>query len=542
MNKHSFKIIHSGLAVAFLLLALNSCSDTWDSHYNADSSITSDLTLWDQINSQVNLSEFREILENTHLYTNNNVSSVSYADILDSDQSFTVWAPVNGSFNKDSLLNLCTTASGELAVEKTFIRNHIARYHYSVASSTDKEVILMNRKVQLLKGLTFGNVRITNPNIVSSNGILHIVNGNIPYFCNIYEGVCSDTETTLLSSFLKAYQKDSLDEVSSVASGIVDGKTVYVDSVLIETNALLTELGYLNHEDSAYWMIAPTNNAWEEAYKKIAPYYNFSFVDEADSLQDYWTKHALITDLIFNTHLQASVSDSLISTKYDSDDPGHHVFYKPYTSGGILSEVKSSIQCSNGYIYKVDKWPFTLQEVFFHPVKVEAENEATILSYTLSTLNLRSATGDSISKQGYLDVVPLTSSSNPAVTFEVKNTLSGKYDVCVVCAPQTVYTTPATHSDSVNCFRPYKFRATLYYANDNGSSKTYNCGGTTFSNNPYIVDTVCVAEAFEFPTCNYNQDEVTVSLKIQSYVLSRETTAYNREMFIDCIYLIPHED
>jgi hypothetical protein len=542
MYKHLFKIFNTGLAVAIILLTINSCSDAWESHYNTDTSATSDQTLWEQIKSHDNLSNFGEILEKTYVYSNNKMSAVSYAELLNSDQSFTVWAPVNGSFNKDSLLALCNTVAGELSVEKSFVRNHMARYLFSVSSTTYKEVILMNRKEKNLKGLTFGNIIISDPNIISSNGILHILSGDIPYFPNIYEGLCNDPDTKMFGSFLKSYQKDSLDELTSVASGIVDGKTVYVDSVLIEKNSLLTELGLLNSEDSSYLMIAPTDKAWDEAYKKISAYYNYSYIDQADSLQKYWAKHALVNDLFFNANLQPSVNDSLISTKYSSLDPKYHVFYKPFASGGILSEVKSKTKCSNGYIYKVDKWPFTLKETFFQPVKVEAEIESNILDYTLSTLNLRSVSGDSISKNGYIDVVPSKSSSNPTITFQVKNTLSGKYDVCVVCAPQTVYKTPTNSSDSADCFRPYKFRATIYYVDKTGASKNYNCGGLTYSNNPHVVDTVCVAKAFEFPACSYGRDEVTVSLKIQSYVLTRETATYNREMYIDCIYLRPHED
>ena len=542
MYKHSLKIFRTGVAVAALLFVINSCSDAWDYHYDANYGMTSDQTLWEQLSSNADLTDFTEIVSKTNVYSNHEVSSVSYEDIFSSDQSFTVWAPVNGSFNKDSLLALCLTNAGDSAVEKGFIKNHIARYPYTVSSSTNKEVLLLNRKVKRLSGFTMGNVAIITPNIVSKNGMLHKISDDIPFFYNVYEGICSNSETSALGSYFKAYQKDSLDEVSSVASGIVDGKTVYVDSVLIETNALLTEFGYLNHEDSVYWMIAPTNNAWEEAYKKIAPYYNFSFVDEADSLQDYWTKNALIYDLVYNANLQASVSDSLISTKYDSDDPRHHVFYKPYTSGGILSEVTSTIECSNGYIYQVAKWPFTPQEVFFLPVKVEAEREANITDYTLCSFNVRRVAGDSISKNAYLDVVPSKSSSNPTVTLEIANTLSGKYDVCVVCVPKTVYSIPTNASDSATCFRPYKFKATLNYVDETGTSKSFNCGGGAFTNNPYVVDTVCVAKAFEFPTCNYKQDNVTVSLKLQCYVTSKETTTYSREMFIDCIYLIPREE
>ena len=53
------------------------------------------------------------------------------------------------------------------------------------------------------------------------------------------------------------------------------------------------------------------------------------------------------------------------------------------------------------------------------------------------------------------------------------------------------------------------------------------------------TDTVLLAEAFHFPTCNYDQNEVKVTLKLQCSILARETSRYSREMYLDCIYLRP---
>jgi len=412
---------------------------------------------------------------------------------------------------------------------------------------------MLNYKVKKMIGLTFGTVPISTPNITARNGILHVVDRSIPYYYNVYDGICNDPETSLLGKFLKSYQKDSLDEIASVASGIVDGKTVYVDSVMIATNLLLSELGSLNNEDSSYWMVAPTDVAWTEAYNRIAPYFNFSFISGASSLKDYWTKHTLINDAIFNPNEQKSIQDSLISTKYNAYynayyDVKYHVFHKPFDSGGILSNIKSEVVCSNGFIYKVDNWPFKLQEVFFHPIKVEAELDASVLSNTLSTLNVRTTIADSISNNQYIQLVPDKTVSNPAITFEIPNTLSGKYDICIVCVPRSVYSTNPADS-TINSY-PYKFKATLSYANEAGAIKSFNCPNPTvidpknlnFSNNAYKMDTVCVAKGFKFPTCNFGQDVVTVSLKIQCNISSSPVKAFSNEMFFDCIYLKPNED
>lgn len=544
MNMHSFKLFSAGLTTVVVLLSLNSCSDTWNNHYETNFGINSDKTLWEKMEAQSNLSDFRSILEATKVSSYNNVSTVSFAELLNSDQTFTVWAPVNGTFNKDSLLNLCQTDSGQRVVEKCFVKNHIARFLHSVTSTTDEGIMLLNRKEKILKGFAFGNVTITDPNILGSNGLLHILNGEVPYLSNIYEEVNSNSEYSKLSAFLKAYQKDSLDEFSSVSSGIVDGKTIYVDSVLIAKNPLLDELGYINEEDSAYWMVAPTDGAWVEAYNKILPYYNFSFIPNAINLQDYWTKHALLNDLIFNSNWQTSTNDSLVATSYKINTPLQHVFQKPFESGGILSNVKGNIICSNGSLFKVDTWPYAFQKTFFSPLISEAELESNILSTSTATImNTRSVQSKGLSNDGYLDIKPTSTSTNPEITFQVKNTLSGKYDVCIVFAPKTVYETPLTKADSLRVFNPCKFRSTLYYADAKGLTQYKNLGTTgIFYSNPNKLDTVVVAPGFKFPTCNLNQLVVTVSLKITGFVMPSETNKYNREMYIDCVYLKPRED
>jgi hypothetical protein len=541
MNKQTWDFVRKSLAATLLLLGLYACSDAWDSHYATDSGIRSDNTLWGNLEAQANLSDFREILDSVHVSSYNNSSMVSYAELLNAEQTFTTWAPVNGTFNKDSLLALCQTEAGQLSVEKSFVRNHIARYLFSVTDNTNVDVLLLNGKEKNLKGFTFSNVDITTPNILATNGVLHILSGKVPYLPNIFESFSTNPEFSKLSAFFKTFQKDSLDEFASVSSGIVDGSTVYVDSVLIQKNSLMDELGHLNEEDSSYLLVAPSDIAWNDAYSKIAPYFNFAFIANADSMKNYWTKHTLVNDLVFNTRLQTSPNDSLVSTKFNSKLPLEHVFRKPYDTGGILSQVTGSTNCSNGTINKVDKWPFSIQQAFFKPIKMEGEQESNILEYLTSTLNFRTAVGKGLSNNEYLDLLP--TGSYPSITFQVKNTLAGKYDVCIVLAPQTVYKTPVTHADSLDVFRPVRFRATLYYADATGAKKTYNCAnGGLFSNNAYKLDTVCVAPAFKFPTCNLNQNETTVSLKILSFVTSGQLTTYSRELLIDCIYLKPRED
>ena len=112
--------------LAFVMGFFISCSD-WDDHYEDEAANSSDLTLWDAIKQRDDLSDFAQVLENTMVFRQHKKTSVSYADVLKGGRSFTLFAPVNGTFNKDSLLSLVTTAKGDSAVERFFIMNHLAQ-------------------------------------------------------------------------------------------------------------------------------------------------------------------------------------------------------------------------------------------------------------------------------------------------------------------------------------------------------------------------------------------------------------------------------
>ncbi len=150
--------------------------------------------------------------------------------------------------------------------------------------------------------------------------------------------------------------------------------------------------------------------------------------------------------------------------------------------------------------------------------------------YKDCTFSYRAAIADSVSGNAYLDITPRTSTSNWQATFEIPNTLSGTYDICAVILPKTVY------NPNSRDFKPNKFKATLTYMDINGESKKedYN---TEISNNPYVVDTVVIGR-FTFPTCNYQQSDVTTTLQLKCSIGNRQTN-FSREMYLDCIYFKP---
>ena len=99
--------------------------------------------------------------------------------------------------------------------------------------------------------------------------------------------------------------------------------------------------------------------------------------------------------------------------------------------------------------------------------------------------------------------------------------------------------------DQVNPdLRPCKFKASLSYLDEKGKAAEYTClneeGKNEFVSDPERVDTILLAKDFKFPACNYGQSNMNYSIKIQSSITARQTAQYAREMFLDCIYLRPH--
>lgn len=523
----------TALALAAALpLTLGSCSDAWDDHYEqkGDNATT---TLLQCIQSQPQLSDFLALLQKTHVYNNNHVTSVTFAELLDADQALTVWAPVNGSFNADSLLALCQTVKGDSTVGQHFVMNHIAHNLFNMNAQTCQDVLMLNNKYLPLNATSLYNASTVagSSNMSASNGLLHIVNSGAQYTYNVYEALTSLQEFAHLGSFLSHYEKQELDENRSIQAGIVDGQKVYSDSVMVKENALFRVFDQIMSEDSTFLMLAPDADMWQTVYDEAAKYFNYGSMPKADSISEYWTTISLMADLIYNRNIQ-HLSDSLFSTSFKAREWPYHVYYKPFAADGILASdnIKDSLQCSNGSVYRLKQWPFTPEDLYFHPITTQGEREASLRDYKDCTMNYRAVIADSVSGNGYVDIVSRTSTSNWTATFEIANTLSGTYDICAIILPKTVY------NPNSRDFKPNKFKASLNYVDADGVAQKEDFP-TELSNNAHAVDTVVIGR-FTFPTCNYQQTDVTVSLQLQCSIQPRQTT-FSREMYLDCIYLKP---
>ncbi len=545
MNMKNFKNIALSLVAGCgLAVTLAACAD-WDDHYvGTAGSEESGASLWEQMKANPRLSDFCEVLEQTKVYRMHQKKPVSYADLLSGGQAYTVMAPVNGTFNKDSLLQLVQTVVGDSSVERSFVQNHITRSLVSVNPASTRMLMLNLKRISMENGFA-GGVPVIVQNQRASNGVLHVVEKALPYNYNLYEMFCDNADLQEIGNRLRRFNEDIFVPEQSLQNGVIDGVPVYIDSVIYERNRLLDNIGLLRAEDSTYVVVAPTTEGWKAAWDEASTYYNYEdTLTVRDSLQQFYATRALLQDAVFNMTDQKSPNDSLISVPYLRENlsykPGkhvYHVFNKPFAEGGILYGA-TPLACSNGTIYATDQWPFTPEDTYFKEIYIEGESTHLIADYKKCVYNSRQINADSVSEGRYLRIDALNSSSteNWDIEFQIDNTLSGTYDVYAIVLPKSVYN--QTSPD----LRPCGFKATIYSLDQKGKKKSYTCKpakGSEFVNNPERIDTILLAQGFKFDVCNYGQVGTRASIKLSSNINFTTMRTRTRELFLDCIYLKP---
>ncbi len=285
-NNRIYKWLGGSLAAAAITACFTACSDD---HFDITPEASGKLSLWDNISTKPELSEYKDILQSVYYsQSEEKTTPQTYADVFSGNATYTVWAPVNGSFNYQYYKDLL--ASGErdniYKVEKELIRNNMTRYAMVVNSTDSVKIQLFNDKAawlnydkQTIKGMT-----MTEPNIASSNGVLHITQGALPYQPNLYEYMATRSDLDSINSFIKSFEKKEFDEDASTQGPTVDGEITWVDSVTYITNDYTRYYmgAYTEREDSNYVVILPTNDAWKSTLEKTKQYFKYKLSYKQD--------------------------------------------------------------------------------------------------------------------------------------------------------------------------------------------------------------------------------------------------------------------
>ena len=549
---------------AAAMLTLVACSDKWDDHYGdaAASGNQSGETLWAAIEKSGNLKNFAAVLRAT-----------GYDRILNGDQSFTVFAPVDDKFTKeqaDSIIEVYNQEKAQGLEEKNneaikqFVQNHIALYYHSVSTDanypTQDTITMMNGKHIFLNSTRFDTQEMLTRNTHQKNGVLFTIADKESYFPNVYEYLKKDPLLSNVYDFLHTYDSLMFEASLSTEGEFVDGKMQYIDSVKVLTNELLSDYGLINNEDSTYWFVAPTNTLWDNMVTTYTNYFNYdNTVANRDSLTIINTRKAILGGLFFSNTVQRfnmgdenPKIDSLLSTSYRKNNWEYYKFLNPTAANGLLSGL-SSVRCSNGRVYLADKLNAKPTETFMQPIKVECEEARYLLEHRNALQPESKTVGIGgrydqyhLSSNKVLEVYPTSPQSTPYVEFQLSNTLSAvPYDIYVVMAPVEAYDTLSTDT------LPTSFYVSIYSMNQRGQSRGENLGKSDpFVTKPHVIDTVLITDPakgikpFEFNTSSYGLSEIKSKIRLTSSVSRDEVNNRQRTktMRIDCIILKPHED
>lgn len=543
------------------------CSD-WDDHYNNNGvSGSASETIWENVKANANLSQFADLMH-----------KAGYDEVINTTQTYTVWAPLNGTFNYDSLNALPLNN-----LKQHFAMNHVARFNYPASGSVDAAVTMLNKKVMPFKGngtYKFNGVEVVSPNVASSNGMLHVTSGMVDYMANLFESLDSMAlPIDSISRYFHNYDQKVLDEANSVKGPVVDGRLTYLDSVFVEQNILLyLHNALIQREDSNYTMLLPSDEAWQKAYKAVKSCFNyqpFTFVKDVpqtnlkkatadnydtgstkldfDLLNDSIIHYMICKDLFFNNNLyhnrvlndlktgaQLSV-DSLVNTN-------RSIFYGNDASD-IFADARR-IDKSNGSMWLTDSLRMRPWLTYNPIIKIQAENGAAKSYNAGATTIVPIAKAEqnpdiqgTVSNGYYLTITPSSPASNPEAIFYLPGVRSTTYAVYVCFVPENI--NASTYTDNV---RPNIVQVTMGYNDLKGKpqEQPLKVGKTQlFQSDITKVDTVYVGD-FTFPLCYYGtgisnvtQESYAPYVRISSRASSKNPG--DRNLRIDYIMLVPKD-
>lgn len=581
MNYKYIKWFNGALISTAIISGLVACSDD---HFDINPEVSGRGTLWENIESNENLTEFADILKRVkYSSSEGTTTSETYAEMFGTDQTFTVWAPKNDTFNYtyyDSLINT-GSATNTYKVEKELIRNCMTRYSHVLTGADSVDLELFNSKTATFNCAdgTIKDQKIVESNIAATNGILHVIDGAIEYQKNLYEYINEESGLDSISNFLKSFEKYEFDENSSTQGPTIDGQITWVDSITYLSNDYFYYMNaYINREDSSYAMILPTNEVWANALEQTKKYYvyNESYKmpseeststitsyttydisqEERDSLLNLYSKHAILCNSVFNANYQygKGINDFAVVGACDSLTTTYgETFYSPLCAE--LFAGATPIELSNGWAYKVNEfnYPATLSWATDWERKLTTNyadryrrctvsNSKISTSYTYTDTITGETLADTTISMSLTKLVPSSPSVNPEATFRLPQVLSCKYDIYLLVPYNYEAAKPTRFRVAIGAHElgSSTFNETTLDVPDSiyGEGKNFVNRAPRYENGKFeYVDSILIAKDYEFPVsyAGLENGDVYPTIKVTVYV--SDTRTYSRELWLDQVVL-----
>ena len=187
-----YKLVCASMMAGALCLGAASCADD---HFDVDTSGAeggnATQTLWEQINSRSDLSNFAQLLRATpcfkdesHTLKKADGTTFTLMDALNgSGQIYTVFAPTNTAFTNDDLTTALTDLADPAKTYYAFLKyagNHIVNFRYAKTGSGEEEIetFCMEHSIDEQAFCTIDPVTLKT--IVRANpGVFVVQNGTI---------------------------------------------------------------------------------------------------------------------------------------------------------------------------------------------------------------------------------------------------------------------------------------------------------------------------------------------------------------------------
>ncbi len=538
------------------MVAATSCSDFDD--YNTaplDPSQTANKTLWENISETSELSDFAALLQ-----------KAGFDKMLSQPTYYTVFAPVNGSYDAKALME-----EDSATLRQHFAENHIVYYNHQASGAVNERLKTLNEKSYYFTGdgaYTFGNVAVSEANVPSINGTLHLLRGEVAYHPNIYEYIFQAPDRDSLANYFRHYEHSVLDASKSTLGPVINGKQTYIDSVIVVNNDLFArrELNaHVEREDSNYTIVMPSNEAWAKLYKKIAGYYNYiptlkyQNVERAESFTNFpdgtvtanaayftdsLTKKSIASYLIFNNNDRynrwVEDKEELNTDTLSMTTLGCYITDPEQ----MLSQTREKVTMSNGFARLVDSlaihpWDWYAPEVRSNVLgKDFSSNTTRVRVDNVDPAKVTLRPGQNTLT--YIHAEPTSLYSRPQLVMMLPNALSTRYNIYVVLVPQNVDLT-----DTTTIVKPNRLNFEISYCQANGNLQRLKLKQKVV-NDPSKVDTV-YAGSVTFPVCYYGLGDasaVAPNLKISSEINvfnKQQMETYTRDIRIAAVIMRPVE-
>ena len=532
------------------MLTATSCSDFDD--YNSevvDPNLNGNMTLWENMSdASSNVKEFAQLAK-----------KAGFADVLNSTRYFTVWAPLDGTYNSSELMAMDSTK-----LLKEFVLNHIADRNYPASGTMEEKVITLNKKAYIFNGIQFGDAALDKANMPSKNGTIHALKGKVPFLFNVYEYLNEIDGCKNFIDYVKKYEITYLDEHASIKGPIVEGVQTWIDSVMVTRNTMFEETlrADVENEDSSYTIFIPTDEAWNMAYNKIDSAYNYLSTFKWQDLESTEvgtntasstkmtatlgaTEYKLDADFFSDSIVKRKITDYVL---YSNNEP-YNEFMKPEVGATIgdtilttrkakLTNVPAILDAtvgekqrlSNGWARKMDALNFLPWETYNPTIKTLTVGRGLAIkdiinvrfdgdAKMLDTLGVKLDNPEEEFR--WLEAAPSTLSGKPELDFYLNDARSTTYNIYVVL----VQNLEKAKEERL----PYALRFDLSYTNSAGNPQKMTWGDTktpVMTDPTKIADTISLGE-FTFPICYYGLNAAP-NLKISHTVTSFTSTNRNK--------------